>query len=98
MTEYHPETRPEPIDIANMYWLALGRDPEAANIIEERLSQPAREWMPGFFSASEFVEKVLEKVLAGAPVSGGLFERPPPLELRSWAARSFPLLPKSQKV
>lgn len=91
MTGYDPDARPIRQDIANAYRLALGREPEAERVLEDRVTQAHREWLPPFFLSQEFRDKVYAPILRGDPIQGGLFDSPPSSALAKWAADFLPL-------
>lgn len=87
------DATPSREDIINAYRLCNGRDPEAEQVIEDRLGQPNREWLPPFFRSGEFVANVVDPVVRNAPLGGEWFGRPLPRDLAEWAADFVPLAP-----
>lgn len=71
--------------------MALGRVPESAEVVEDKLSQPKAALLPDFFSSGEFKDNVRTRALAAAPFRGEAFAFPPDPDLRSWATRFAPL-------
>ena len=80
-------------DVINCYRLALGREPESDEVIEDKLRQPRASLLPAFFSSGEFNENIRSKVLGAIPLGGDVFGSGPSDELRSWTARFAPLTP-----
>ena len=98
MTSFALDALPKRRDIANMYRLALGRDPEAEQIIDDRIHQPNGEWLPAFFVSEEFCRKVAEPIVTGNAISGGLFDEPPASTLVTWASEFLPLTNQGQNA
>lgn len=82
---------PARTDIVNAYRLALGRDPEADGVIDDRIGQRNRDWFPPFFASSEFLDNVMTPIIRGEVLGGGWFDRPPSDDLVAWAAEFVPL-------
>jgi O-antigen biosynthesis protein len=80
-------------DVANCYRLALGREPESAAVVDEKLTQPRAGLLPDFFSSSEFEQNVRSPVATGAPLGAPLFQERLPDSLKMWAADFAPLTP-----
>lgn len=79
-----------PLDIVNCYRLALGRDPESEEVIEDKLRQPKVGLLPDFFSSSEFQDGVRPKLAAGV-LSHPVFRTPPAQAFKDWVAAFAPL-------
>ena len=85
--------RPQRTDIVNAYRLALGRDPEAVAVVEDKLDHRNADWLSAVFKSAEFHDKVYDKALRAERLAGGYFTAPPAPELTGWAADFIPLSP-----
>ncbi len=80
----------KPLDIVNCYRLALGRDPESQDVIDDKLRQPKAGLLPDFFSSGEFKDGVRPKLAEGV-LSHPVFRTPPDQAFKDWVAGFAPL-------
>lgn len=83
-------------DVVNSYRLCFGRDPESWTIAQGKIGRDLVSFLRTVFRSPEFFEKAYRPLVADRPIAGGLFDVPPPDDLKAWAASTLPVSPASR--
>ncbi len=73
-------------DVVNSYICLLGREPESEAVIVAAVGAELIKILADKINSGEFEHRVRRPMLAGQAVSGVLFDHPPSVALKQWAA------------
>ena len=81
----------QPVDIENLYLLALGREPENRSAVDDKVDASRGKLIRQFFLSDEFLDHVVRPVTEGRLPLGQFFDEAPRSAMTAWAADFLPL-------